>query len=198
VSLADTFINVTVEFGFDNVKVRDVVPLSGMLAAPKPLAIVGATGGAITVRLAVLLVAPGPLSVAEIGPVVLFSVPKVFGAFTFTEIRQAEPGPNMPPAKLMDDEPVDAVTVPPHLLVRSLGEATTNPAGRLSANAIPVSDAFAFGLLIVKLSEVVPFCTTWFGWKSLLIVGGAVTFRVADAELPAPPLVELTRLVLFT
>lgn len=162
VSLADTFISVTVEFGFANVKVSEVVPLSGILAAPKLLAIVGATGGAITVRPAVLLVAPSPVSFAEIGPVVLFNVPNVFGAFTFTEIAHVasngfEPGPNVPPTKLMDDDPAIAVTVPPQPLVRSLGEASTSPPGRVSAKEIPVSDVFVFGLLIVKLNKVVPF-----------------------------------------
>src|SRR4030095_8225042 len=100
-------------------------------------------------------------------------------------------------AKLMDDEPAIAVTVPPQPLLRSLGEATTSPAGRLSVNSIPVSDAFV-GLLTAKLNKVVPFCTTVFGWKSLLIVGGAITLRVDHAELPLPPLVELTGLVLLT
>src|SRR6266478_9218194 len=83
-SLAETFINVTLEFGLVNMKVREVVPFSGMLAAPNPLAMVGASGGIITVRLAVLLVVPAPVSLAVIVPVVLFSVPKEPGAFTFT------------------------------------------------------------------------------------------------------------------
>ena len=85
VSVADTFVSVKLEFGFARVKVRDVVAFKGIVAAPKVLAMVGATG-ATTFKLAVLLVAPGPLSLAEIGPVVLFSVPTVPGAFTFTEI----------------------------------------------------------------------------------------------------------------
>jgi hypothetical protein len=89
VSLAETFINVTFEFELVNVKVRDVVPFSEMLAAPNPLAIVGGSGGAATVRLAVLLGAPGPVSLAVIGPVVLFSIPKANGAFTFTAIEHA-------------------------------------------------------------------------------------------------------------
>ena len=50
--------------------------------------IVGATGAAFTVRVAVLLVAPGPLSLEEIGAVVLFFTPVVV-AFTFTEIKHA-------------------------------------------------------------------------------------------------------------
>ena len=43
-----------------------------MLAAPNAFAMLG---GPITVMLAVLLVAPAPLSVDEIGPVVLFCTP---------------------------------------------------------------------------------------------------------------------------
>jgi hypothetical protein len=203
VSVAEMLLNVNAEFGFANMKVRDVVPLNGIVATPKLLAIVGGTGVAITVRLALLLVAPGPLSFAKIGPVVLFNVPRVFGAFTFTEITQVasggfEAGPNVPPSKPMDDEPAIAVNVPPQELVRLFGEAINNPAGKLSVKVIPVSDAFVFGLLTLKLIKVVPFCTTVFGWKSLVIVGGVTTCRVADAELPVPPLLELTGLVLLT
>ena len=97
----------------------------------------------------------------------------------------------------MDVEPATAVTVPPQLLLRPFGEATTKPAGRLSVNAIPVSDTLAFGLPSVKFNTVEPFCTTVPGAKALLIVGGAATLKVADAELPVPPFVELTALVLL-
>lgn len=197
VSLAEMLLSVNAEFGLANVKVRDVLPLSGTLEAPKILAIVGATGVATTVRPAVLLVPPDPLSFAEIGPVVLFSVPAVFGDFTFTETTQVdsggfEAGPNVPPTKPMEDEPATAVNVPPQELERSFGEAIANPAGKVSVKAIPVSDAFEFGLLTVKLINVVPFCTTVFGWKALLSVGGTITLRFADAALPVPPLLELT------
>ena len=89
VSLAERFINTALEFGLAKVKVREVVPFSGMLAAPNPLEMVGGNGGRATVRLAVLLVAPGPLSLAVIGPVVLCRIPKALGAVTFTEIKHA-------------------------------------------------------------------------------------------------------------
>jgi hypothetical protein len=162
VSVAETLLNVNAGFGFANVKVRDVVPLSGIVEAPKVFAIVGGKGVVITVRLALLLVAPDPLSLAETGPVVLFNAPGVFGAFTLTETTQVasggfEAGPKVPPTNPMDDEPAIAVTVPPQEFVRSFGEAINNPAGKLSVKAIPVSDAFVLGLLIVKPSNVVPF-----------------------------------------
>jgi hypothetical protein len=168
VSFAETLLNANAEFGFANVKVSDVVPLIGSVGTPKVLAIVGGAGVAITARLAVLLVPPGPLSLEEIGPVVLLSVPTVLGAFTVTVITQPatsglEAGPNVPPTNAMEEEPASAVTVPLQELVRLFGEAIASPVGKLSVNAIPVSDAFVFGLLKVKLIEVVPLCTTVFG-----------------------------------
>lgn len=69
VSLKATPVSATVALGFVMVKLRVVVPFRLMLAAPKAFAI---DGGPITVIVAVLLVAPAPLSVEEIGPVVLF------------------------------------------------------------------------------------------------------------------------------
>jgi len=197
VSIADTFVSVNVVFGFASVKVSDVIPLSGMLATPKLLAIVGGRA-ATTIKLAVLLVAPDPLSLAEIGPVVLFSVPELAGAFTLTEIVQVVDGPRLPADKLMEDEPATAVGVPPQPLLRPFGKSTTKPAGRLSVKPIPVSETCVFGLLRVKFNTADPFCTTVPGAKILLIVGGAFTFNVADAELPVPPFVELTALLLLT
>src|SRR5262249_57737779 len=64
-----TPVRATVALGLVMVKVMLVVPFSGMLAAPNAFAMLG---GPITVIDAVLLVAPGPLSFEEIGPVVLF------------------------------------------------------------------------------------------------------------------------------
>lgn len=89
-----TLLRVVLEFGLPKVSVRVVVPFSGTVLPPNALAIVGGcTGGTPdTVRVAVLLVAPAPLSLAEIGPVVLFSVTLVFTgtetvACTSTDIK---------------------------------------------------------------------------------------------------------------
>ena len=87
VSLAETFINSKVEFGLVSVNVSEVVLFNGIMAAPNALVIVGGSRGAVTVRVAVLLVVPGSLSVEVIGPVVLSSVPRALGAFTLTEIK---------------------------------------------------------------------------------------------------------------
>ena len=65
--------------GLAKVKDREVLPFSGMLVAPKALTTVGGIGPGVTVRDAVLLGAPGPLSFALIAPVVLFKVPVALG-----------------------------------------------------------------------------------------------------------------------
>ena len=69
-------------FGFVMVKLRVVVCPNTIVAAPNAFE---AVGGATTVTVAVLLVAPGPLSVAEIVPVVLLFNPAVVPV-TFTVI----------------------------------------------------------------------------------------------------------------
>ena len=162
VSLTEMFTSAVLEFGFVKEKVREVVPFSGMLAAPNALVMVGGDGGVVTVRLAVLLVAPGPLSLAEIGPVVLFRVAgAVAVACTLTEMkhdplamgcgwnwildgplsREINPtaGFKLPPARLIEVEPAVAVTTPPQSLLTLGDGAITRPAGKLSVNAIPVS-----------------------------------------------------------
>src|SRR5262249_3913154 len=152
-------------FGLVKVKVSEVLPFKGTLAAPKTLTRVGATGGGATVREAVLLVAPGPLSLAEIGPVGLLNTPVLVGV-TFTEIkhdpcaagfnspgespgarkfgglpaRRVPAGSRAPPTRVIVPDPGTAVTTPPQSLLSALGEAICKPAGKLSVNEIPVSD----------------------------------------------------------
>jgi hypothetical protein len=109
-------------------------------------------------------------------------------------------GPNVPPERLMEDEPGVAVTVPPQSLLRPLGVAITRPAGKLSVNAIPVSVKSGFGsllgLLMVKLNKVVPSDATVSGRKSLLIVGAKATVTVtvtgAEGALVQPLVVTAT------
>src|SRR5438445_10934995 len=72
VSPKATPVSATVAFGLVMVKLSVVVAFRLMLAAPNALAMLG---GPITVTLAVLLVAPAPLCVDAIAPVVLFCTP---------------------------------------------------------------------------------------------------------------------------
>jgi hypothetical protein len=125
----------------------------------------------VTVNVAVLLVAPVPLSFADMAVVVLLKVPVVLGAgATSTEMKQAPlalgegprsarifgrgcrliglngtAAPISPPVRVMIDVPGVAVTVPSQLLLKLLGLAITRPGGKLSVNAIPVRVTSEFG-----------------------------------------------------
>src|SRR5258708_29127913 len=99
----------------------------------------------------------------------------------------------LPPVKLMLVEPAVAVGVPPQVLLSALGFATTSPVGSVSLNATPASaTVFAAGLVMVKVSEVVPFKGTPAVPNAFAMDGGATTVRLADAVPPVPPSVEVT------
>src|SRR5947209_16912599 len=108
------------------VKVTVVVPFSGMLPAPSALLIVG---GATTVTVAVA----GVLASAsvELTVTLLFLSPAVVPC-TFTDTVHEALAATVPPLRLTEPEPAVAVAVPPQVLVRPLGVATFNPAGKLS------------------------------------------------------------------
>ncbi len=114
-------------------------------------------------------------------------------------------GFKLPPARLIEVEPAVAVTTPPQSLLTLGDAATTSPAGKLSVNAIPVKGTstgggvplLLFGLVMVKLSKDVPFWKVVSGRKTLLMVGGMATLRLAVAVLPVPPLVEVAFPVVF-
>ena len=151
----ETFSKSVRALGLLRLKVNTVFPPTGIVASAKALAMVGGATceDAVTVSVAVLLEAPAPLSLAEIGPVVLLYTAEV-EAVTSTEIKQ-EPldegsrrvgalalwiglsptaGPKSPPDKVIVPDPGVAVTVPSQLFDNWLGEATTSPAGNTSVN----------------------------------------------------------------
>jgi hypothetical protein len=168
------------------VKLSEVEPFSGMLAAPKALMI---TGGATTV-IEALEVLPVPPSV-EVTWTLLFFTPAV-APVTFTETVHDALAATVPAERLMLDDPATAVAVPPQVLVNALGVATTKPDGKLSVNARPVS-ATVLELVMLKVSEVEAFSGMLATPKDLVIVGGAaVTMRLAEAVPPVPPSVEVT------
>ena len=102
------------------------------------------------------------------------------------------------PDRLTNPEPAVAMAVPPQVLLNAFGVATTRPAGRLSVNAMPVSVKPMFGLLMLKVSDVVPFNGMLAAPNALVIVGGLATVRTAVAVLPVPPFVDETLLVVLT
>src|SRR6478609_6226059 len=151
VSLKPTPVSDVLVLLFWMVKVKLVEPFSGMLAAPNALIM---TGGPFTVMDA-LDVLPVPASV-EVTWTLLFFTPAVVPC-TFTETVQLALAAKVPAERLMLPDPATAVAVPPQVLFSALGVATTNPAGRLSVKAIPVSARLVLGFWMVNVSEVVPF-----------------------------------------
>ena len=162
-----------------------------MLATPNALMI---TGGATTVTLA-FDVFPVPPCV-ELTCTLLFFTPAVVPCTFIVTVHDALAA-SVPADKLPEDEPATAVAVPPHVLLKLFGVATTSPAGRLSVNAIPLNVTPAFGFVIVKVSEVVPFSGMAAAPKAFVIDAGLATVKFALAVLPVPPFVELTAPVVF-
>ncbi len=102
--------------------------------------------------------------------------------------------------------PAVAVTVPPQVLLTLGVLATTSVAlpappltGSVSLKVTPLRSAVAlvFGLLIVKVTVLVPFFGMLVGLNALLIVGGPTTVKFAEAVFPVPPLPEDTLPVVF-
>jgi hypothetical protein len=133
VSVNATPVNAVVVFGFVIVKLSTLVPFSGIADASKPFMI---DGGPTTVRVAVLLVAPVPLSVELIVPVVLFQTP-VVEPVTVTLNMQFPLAARAPPLKLIRFGDV-VETMPPPQAAVGPEVGTVIPAGRVSVNAMPV------------------------------------------------------------
>jgi hypothetical protein len=152
-----------------------------------PLVIVG--GVPVTFNVAVLLVAPGPLSV-EVITLVVFSFVPVAVPVTFTEIEHELLAATVPPDKLIELEPAIADGVPLQVLLNAFEIETTRPAGNVSLNATPLR-LVEFGLLMVNVRLVLAFSKIELAPKALLMVGGVATVMLADAVFPVPPLVEL-------
>jgi len=174
--------------GFAIVNVRDVDPFRGMLDAPKALTIVG---GVATVRFAVAVL-PVPPFVEVTVPVVFTKLPDAVPV-TFTVNVQVEFTAIVPPVNDALPDPATAVPVPPQVLVRPFGVATTSPAGSVSVKATPASaTVLAAGLVIVKVRDVEPFRGRLAAPKAFAIDGGATTAMLAEAVPPVPPSVEVT------
>ena len=193
-SVKPTPFKVKVLFGLLMLNVSDVVPLSGIVEAPNVLAI---TGGLATVKFAIAVL-PIPPSVELTLPETLVYCPDAVPV-TFTVAVHVPPAAMLPPLSEIFPDPATAVAVPLQVLTKPFGVATTMPAGSASANATPVSaTAFATGLAMVKVNEVVPFNGIVDAPKALAMEGGATTLSVAVLLVaPVPPSVEVTLLVVL-
>ena len=135
-----------------------------------------------------LEVLPVPPSV-DVMVTLLFFVPSVV-PWTFSEMVHEELAVRVPAERLTEPEPAVAVVVPVQVVVNPLGVATISPAGRVSVKANPVNEEDAFGLLMLKLSEVVPLRVMLAAPKVLVMLGGVefTTLTLALEVLPVPHL----------
>src|SRR5258708_9715123 len=157
-----------------------------MLAAPKALM---STGGATTETLAFEVLPVPPF--VELTVTVLFFVPPVVPV-TFSETMQAVPGASVAPARLAEEDPLPAVAVPEHVVLKFAGAETTSPAGKASVKATPASVEFTFGLLSVKVKLVELLSGTVEAPNAFVIAGGAIAVRLAVEVdcTPVPAAVE--------
>lgn len=169
------------------------------LAEDVSVVVVADAAGAFTVMVAVA-VPPLPASLEVIADVVLTFVPVLVPA-TFIENVQEPLAAMVAPVRLALLPPAVAVMVPPPQdPERPLGVATTRPAGRASVNPTPVTLVELLGLVMVKLSDVVPPTAIEDAPNVLAIVGAAsaFTWMLADAGPPGPASVEVTVEVVLT
>src|SRR5437660_1136954 len=99
----------------------------------------------------------------------------------------------LPPDRLIVVVLAVAVTAPPQVLLTPGVPATCSPPVSVSEKAIPFSAVvFAAGLVMVKVTVVVPFSAILAAPNALLMVGGATIFSVAVLlVVPVPPSVEV-------
>src|SRR5258708_21843618 len=182
VSLKATPVSATVlAAGLVRVNVRLVVPLSGMLAAPNALPIVG---GATTAMLA-LAVTPLSPSVDVTLPLVLVCDPAAVPV-TFTMNVHVPLAASDAPDKLMTLVFCVAVRAPPpQEPLKPFGVEIMSPDRRVSLKPMPFSVVLKFGFWMVKLRLVDPPSGMLAAPNALLIAGGATTRIPA---LPVPPL----------
>lgn len=160
-----------------------------------PLELVKAAGEP-TVRLAEAVL-PEPPFVEVTALVMLVSGPEAV-AVTLTERVQMLEAAMVAPERETVPEAATAVAVPPQVLARAFGAATTRPAGSGSVKVTPVRDCvFAVGFVRVKVSEVVALGAMLDAPKDFAIAGGARTARLAEAVPPVPPSVEAMEPVRF-
>jgi hypothetical protein len=105
---------------------------------------------------------------------------------------------SVPPVRLMTFVPGTAAMTPlPQDPACPFGVAITRPAGSVSLTATPLSAAVVFTLLMLNVSEVVPFSGILDAPNAVPMVGGPTTIRLMFEVLPLPPSVEVTATLLF-
>jgi hypothetical protein len=180
-SLNPMFDSEAPELGFCTVNESDVVPPTGIVAAPNTFEIEGGTAAAVTPKVA-LAVEPVPPFVEVTAPVVLLALPGVL-LVTFTVAVHVVPGLIVAPLKERADAPDAGANVALlQFVVAPAGDATVMPEGKVSVKLTPLSaSGFAPEFPSVKVRVVVPPAAIETAPKSFEIVGGPSTDSVAVA-----------------
>jgi hypothetical protein len=174
-------------FGLVKVKVNVVVAPVAIVDGVNALVRVGGPTTVTDAFAVPALVRPA----AVVNTLLLLFLMPVVVPLTFTVIEQLLDAGIVPPDSAIEPLPAVAVTLPPHVLVKPFGVATTSPAGSESLNTAPVRGcAFGFASVNVRLVDELSGIAAF--PNALLIVGGLPTTSVALAVLPWPPFVELT------
>ena len=128
-------------------------------------------------------------AVVEVTVTLLVLRPVVAFAVTFTEKRQDAPADKVPPVIVILFPPAMALIVCPVNVpisqvtaVNPLGDATVNPAGKVSPprKPTPAKSVERLGLYIVKVNFVVPFVNMEEAPNAFVITGGiALTVKSA-------------------
>ena len=166
-----------------------------MLPTEKALLMVG---GATTVNEAVFEVVPGLLSAEWMIPVVFAKTPltvPVTSTDTVHEVFRSKDTPAIPRLVAPASGSGLNVAAAPQSVAMVLaagGLAISNPTGKLSLKVIPVKSVVLFGLLIVKVSVVLPLIGMAATAKALVTVGAEITVSESAAVLPEPPLLDVT------
>jgi len=144
-------------------------------------------------------VAPVPPFVDVTGVVVLSNVPAIVGVILTLTVQVAEMVPLLNVNAISPAVGANVGEPHPAEAVAFGGFATCRPEGRLSENDTPVSaTGLPAGAVSTNVAVLVLPTDAVIGAKDLLITGGEITARVADAVLPLPPFVDVTApLVLF-
>lgn len=174
------------------VNVNEVEPFNGMPAAPNALVI---TGGVATARFAVAAL-PIPPSRENTGDVMLVQFPDIVPCTITTIVQLLFTGTT--PLICVMGLPGGPTTDSPGVQVLDTSPIATSPGGRRSVNATWFrATVLAAGLVIVKVSEVVPFNGIPGAPKALVITGGATTLMLAEAVPPGTLSFEVTMLVVL-
>lgn len=172
-------------------KLREVDPFKGMVAAPNALIMTGAP----TIVMLAFEVLPVPPSV-EVTVTLLFFTPTAVPT-TFTDTVQDALAARPPADRLTEEDPATAVAVPPQLSLSAGVGATVRPTGKLSVKATPLSARLAFGFCMVNVRLVATLSGELRVPNAFVIAAGFATVRFAVAVLPVPPFVDVTLPVVF-